>query len=44
MSIGNKTMMTETRELTLKIIDEVESYVAKKRARGIIALISFIRT
>ena len=34
MSISNKTMMTETRELTLKIIDEVESYVAKKRARG----------
>lgn len=34
MSISNKTMMTQTRELTLKIIDEVESYVAKRRARG----------
>ena len=25
MSISNKTMMTQTRELTLKIIDEAES-------------------
>lgn len=34
MTWTNKEMMTQTRELTLNIIDEVESYVAKRRARG----------
>ena len=34
MSISNKEMMPQTKELTGQIIDEVESYVAKRRARG----------
>ena len=34
MSISNKTMMTETRELTLKIIDEINRLRVESRGTG----------
>lgn len=43
MTCTKKEIMTQTRELTLNIIDEVESYVAKKRARGHYSLNQFYR-